>query len=427
MLALTKNEILNCLENVSRQIENICQSPNIPIKNFLVNLNIVDLRVYLFISKLRYLSYYEDAFIDDILNGDIDLSQLREKIFIDKNTKNKFSNKQIIKYIRNAFSHSDNEKELYKISINGRFLEIHLKQTKPCEFHIKMSFSDLTELINNLESMNFYLSKFEDNKLKRYYLKAPIDKRDYKGIYKQLDEKRIIDEREYTEAIIEYYANKKTIYETREYSITDEQEHTIKKYDKLVHKLAKSNNEFIIELLNNFRNYELSKIIPLQEEKLTLKSDIIFFIILLCEYQNYSFNQLQDEFINTGYNLFNQNPLNEIQETIHNNIGTNPARLFLFNSSDLIQDTYMEYISYYIMNICNEEFLIIDGKKLNKENIRNSLAHGRWFIDQKNDLILCDAKNGKYNDYNFYWREKIKLYELFKMIYQGKVLKIRKK
>ena len=71
VVSLTKSEILNCLENVSRQIESMCIQQNIPINHFLANLSMTDLRVYMFISKLRYLSYYEDAFIDSIDNDEI--------------------------------------------------------------------------------------------------------------------------------------------------------------------------------------------------------------------------------------------------------------------------------------------------------------------------------------------------------------------
>ena len=68
MIALSKSEILNSLEKTSIAIESICNYQSIPVISFLSDLSIVDIRVFMFISKLRYLSYYEDAFIDSIEN-----------------------------------------------------------------------------------------------------------------------------------------------------------------------------------------------------------------------------------------------------------------------------------------------------------------------------------------------------------------------
>ena len=429
MISLTKKEISNSLEKVSREIENMYHYSNTPTINFLNNLTVVDLRIYMFISKLRYLSYYEDVFLDSINNEDINLDSLRERIFIDNNTKNKFSNKQIIKYIRNAFSHSDLQKELYRISINGRYLEIHLKEVKPCEFHIKMSLLDLDELINNIKNTNFYLSIFEDNKLKRFYLKDKLTKEESLNISNYLEKNKFSCESNYSKLVLEYYKDIKKSYETKEYDIMFEQRDILNKYNDLILKNInnlKSNKEELLKFLETLKSYEISKIIPLQAEKLSMKEDVILFIKLIYNYSNYSFAELENEFPNTGFNLSFDKSLNEIQEIIYNQIGNNPSRLFLFQGSSLVIDTYMEYISYYIMNVCDDEVIEIRNKEYKKENIRNSLAHGRWFIDNENNIVLCDTKNGKYNDYNFHWIEKIKLIDLLSTIYQKQNSKIKK-
>lgn len=421
MIALSKNEILNCLEKVSRQIENICNYRDIPVINFLSNLTKTDIRVYMFISKLRYLSYYEDAFIDMISNDNINLDDLKDRIFIDKKTKNSFSNKQIIKFIRNAFSHSDALKDLYHISANGRYLEIYLKQVKPCEFNIRMTFADLDELVDKITMPYFYLSLFEDNKLKRFYLKNKITDDEFLNIYSFLDRKQIINEKEYSKAVIDYYDSIGNIYEKKEYNIMPEQIKTLDTINNIfissINKVINDNNiDKKTELIEAFRDYNLSKIIPLEEEKLSLKEDNMLIIKLMYDYPNCSFNQLEKEFINTGYNILLNKPLSEIQNIIYSNIGNDFGRLFLFNGRDLENDTYMEYISYYIMNICNETEIKINNKVYVVEHIRNAFAHGRWFIDNDDNLVLCDTKNGKYNDYNFYWKEKIKLIDLLSVI-----------
>ena len=427
MISLTKSEILTCLEKVSRQIESMCVHQTTPINQFLSDLTMTDLRVYMFISKLRYLSYYEDAFINSIDNDDINLSDLRDKIFVDENTKNRFSNKQIIKFIRNAFSHNDATKELYHISVNGRYLEIHLKNVNPCEFHIKMTYSDLEELVNRLKPLNFYLSVFKNDKFRRYYLKNKLNISDDLMILDILDNRikkhGFISKNDYSECVIEYYSIAEGLYEVKEYDIMPEQLQKLKELDNIVvdsiNKLSKNgNNENKAKLVETFREHQLSKIIPLQEEKLNLKEDNMLFIKLMCEFPNCSYKELESEFIKTGYNLFNDIPLNEVQKAIESNIGRNPARLFLFNGGDLENDTYMEYISFYIMNMCCDSTIKIGSEVYLTEHIRNAFAHGRWFIDNYNNFVLCDTKNGKHNDYNFYWKEKIKLIDLLEMIFR---------
>ena len=355
MISLKKNEILECLQKVSFVIEGMCTYPDRKISCFLSYVNDVDLRVYMFISRLRYLSFYEDAFLDSIDNDDIDLSDLRERIFVDKGTKNRFSNKQIIRFIRNAFFHSDNDKELYHISKNGRYLEVYLKKVKPCEFHVRMNYDDLDELVNRAITVNFYLSRFEDNKLKRFYLKDKISTDDFLGICNYLIGKKSMDDSDYSKAVLDYYKDNGKLYDVYEYSIMNEQIADVNKFNDLINKQISQfnidNNTNKMRLIETFRSYQLSKIIPLQEEKLALKDDYIFFIELFYEYSNYSFHQLEMEFQNTGYKVLNSDYLTPLQMSIYFHVGNNFSRLFLFNGRDLVMDSYMEYISYYIMNI----------------------------------------------------------------------------
>ena len=70
------------------------------------------------------------------------------------------------------------------------------------------------------------------------------------------------------------------------------------------------------------------------------------------------------------------------------------------------------------MNMCCDSTIKIGSEVYLTEHIRNAFAHGRWFIDNYNNFVLCDTKNGKHNDYNFYWKEKIKLIDLLEMIFR---------
>lgn len=56
----------------------------------------------------------------------------------------------------------------------------------------------------------------------------------------------------------------------------------------------------------------------------------------------------------------------------------------------------------------------MSGETFDKENIRDALIHGRWFSDINHNIVCCDSKNGKNNDYNFYWSKTLPLKETVK-------------
>ena len=155
MVSLTKEEILNAMNDVSFSIGGITTYHDKPMANSLfygselfsnsdINFNY---QIYGVMVELRIFSYLEDSFLDLINDSEIDFTDIKNRIFINPADSNKFSNKQIVKYIRNAVAHSDTTKELFKISRNGRFVEIDLKNTNPIPFHVKIDSKDLEKMI----------------------------------------------------------------------------------------------------------------------------------------------------------------------------------------------------------------------------------------------------------------------------------------
>ena len=71
------------------------------------------------------------------------------------------------------------------------------------------------------------------------------------------------------------------------------------------------------------------------------------------------------------------------------------------------------YIDSVIMHCCDSEEIIIDGITYNKEKIRNSFAHGRWYIGLNNKIMMYDADPRNINDYNLEFIGEISLSSFF--------------
>ena len=58
------------------------------------------------------------------------------------------------------------------------------------------------------------------------------------------------------------------------------------------------------------------------------------------------------------------------------------------------------YIDSVVTHYCDDKEITIDDITYDKEKIRNSFAHGRWFISKNSSLVMYDADPRNINDYN---------------------------
>ena len=103
------------------------------------------IRVYEFMLYKQIYSYRYDSIFPDLKEAAIDNISLPEDMFVNSADKNRFSKKQILKFIRNAINHNDsNNRELYHIvqSDDRLILDIHLLNTKPIPFHVQIDMAD---------------------------------------------------------------------------------------------------------------------------------------------------------------------------------------------------------------------------------------------------------------------------------------------
>ena len=140
MIAMTKEEFATYLRDYSIMSELIRNHQQTSIRQIFQNFMITNgrfednnheyfvrmIRSYSTYVIMKSFSYYEDLQINRLKDEELHFDEIKESIFVNKEDNKYFSKKSIIKFIRNAFNHSDADKELYKISKNGKFIEIYL-------------------------------------------------------------------------------------------------------------------------------------------------------------------------------------------------------------------------------------------------------------------------------------------------------------
>ena len=201
MVSLDKKEIGLCLKDYGIIRELMYEYPNMTINDIFnlymhSNNRIEDynenyfarmVRVYGTICELRMFSFVEDLTISYLNENELDFDDVKKEIFINKDDYKYFSKKQIVRNIRNAFNHSDENKRLYNISVNGKFVEIYLKDTNPEPFHVKLNFDQLnkinTEISKNSHNMVISTIDFDEFNLYKPFLKEELEKLKFTHFY----------------------------------------------------------------------------------------------------------------------------------------------------------------------------------------------------------------------------------------------------
>ena len=101
----------------------------------------------------KFVTALYDNYFDNLLESSINKINIPDSIFVNNNDRSKFSNKQIIKFIRNALNHNDNPNHnlarFIRINENAKEkikVEILLKSTKPIPFHVMLDINELMSI-----------------------------------------------------------------------------------------------------------------------------------------------------------------------------------------------------------------------------------------------------------------------------------------
>lgn len=453
MVSLDKDKLSEYLKDYSVFNLSAYAYPNLPVgrvfldsmseekhnnDHYLRMCRIYDLYVY-----LKCFSYYEDLQIDRLIDSEIIFN--KEDIFVNKSDSKYFSNKQVIKFIRNAFNHSEKDKELYKISVNGKYLEVYLSLDNlldkkgnrkiPVPFHVKLDAEQLMQLSEamvyagrhtllidfdvsnfNLDAKDLY-NEIGKIKFIHYYFnkKLPIPVRDDIIKYVNQDYKDLKDKVNVRNKIESIIANED--YNKVTYDLFEEQKQVLlKDFTKLQELKQKTTG--MDDIIENLVIYSLRRIIPLG---MTHYEEIIYetlMVDLYLENPSNSRNNIKDYISN----LVDGNPIYEnyfdksVKDDLLEMFDTNgkKIRLDLF-TDDIVGRIIFPIIialEYIIINKMDDEFININGKLIERERIRNSLVHGRWFVGLNENVEFYDTKSGLNNDYNFDFHETINIHDL---------------
>lgn len=467
MISMDKIDIAKYLRDYAIMSEIIRNSPNIKIgtlyKNYMISNGRVDeylnnsfikmIRLYTFMTELRIFSFIEDISIDFLNENDLDFDDIKKEIFVNPEDEKKFSKKQIIRYIRNAFNHNDSDDHSkYNISFNGRFLEIHLldvrkekdKINNPQDkqpFHIKLDGNQLYKIRKEALKKNHNLIAscvdFDRFDYKQPFDEKNLDNLEFVRIYfnKKIDFV-IIDE------INNSDINSKMSFQERQnmlISILDK--YNYKDYYISRYKLNDAQKKKAGALLNNIKDINVEK-----ENEGILANTICHIFSDVIPLGMYHFDQLFYEQQFAAWFMDPKLSFNEIEHIIHNGlmrkeyIGIDSMSEeylkfdkvryeMLSSATDVINNFLMTrdyysrvqypialYLGYISDSLNDEAEIEINDTKYDSSHIRNSFVHGRWFFGEKDSIELYDCESGNNNDYNFNWNESISLHKLLKVI-----------
>lgn len=467
MISMTKNEIANYLRDYSNLIELIHRNPQKSIQQlfqeFVISNNRFEdnnieyftrmVRCYGLYVLLKIFSYYEDLQIDKLIEDNLNFDEIKEDIFVNKEDSKYFSKKLIIKFIRNAFNHSEGDKELYKISKNGRYLEINLSLNDyvdkngnrkiPVPFHIKINLEQLGIINNalieagqNLLMTDFVYDKsfnIENNdpvdeikkvKFRHYYFNKKIPMEILDKLYK-IGNVEDIDDQSRKKKILqinETIQNEK--YSVKLFPLDEFQQKRGVEYLLVIKKLMKKAKSTLGDnYFQNMINYCLSKLIPLGMYRYEQQRYEYLFSVMYIQDFNTSFENIQDELIKISFyhskGITQTSDIANRRITCINDIWKTDAQkqlLGIFSTDRESRLIYplMSYIDFIINNLSNDEYLIIQNQSISRERIRNSLVHGRWYVSCNNNIELYDCPNGNENDYNFDFHVTLNIKELEK-------------
>ena len=469
MISMIKNEIAKYLRDYSILMELICRNSKISIQylfqEFLVSNNRFEdnnieyftrmLRCYGLYNILKTFSYLEDLQIDRLIEDNLKFDEIKEDIFVNKEDSKYFSKKLIIKFIRNAFNHSEGKKELYKISKNGRYLEINLslndyvdkngKRKIPVPFHIKVNIEQLEKINKSLieAGQNLLMTDFvydesfdiENNnpkeeikkvKFRHYYFNKKIsmellDKLCEIGSVEDIDKKSSKNKLLEMDKIIQNEKYKVELFELDEF----QQERGIE-YFLVIRGLMKKAKSILGEnYFQNMINYCLSKLIPLGMYRYEQQIYEYMFSVFYIQDFDMSYDAIKNEIVKICFydseEILQTSNLTNRRVRCINDIWNTDAKkqLFAIFSTDKesrVIYPLMTYVDFVINNLVDDEYLFIQKQIIPRDRIRNSLVHGRWYIGCDDNIEFYDCPNGNNNDYNFDFHVTINVRELQKMV-----------
>jgi hypothetical protein len=366
-------------------------------------------------------------YFDNLLESSINKINIPDSIFANKNDRSKFSNKQIIKFIRNALNHNDNpshdlarfiridenEKEQIKV-------EILLKNTKPIPFHVMLDIHELISICFEIKKANSIIIG-SNRSTRPISLNSTNVNETLNNIFlrKFFARKKLTDEQK--ERIIshmnsnnrtknyeEFFLENGMEYKDIPYSIA--QKVKIEEDLKYWESLGEKGNDVISHLLNKVMPFSWAK-----DRVLTMN------VILSSYYMRNGKNTIFD-LVKDARQTYQSKSLNE----------DSPLMLYvklfgiddniLYDSIDfknLLSITNAIYYGYLFDTLVTDnEVNINNSKTIKREKIRDSFVHMRWYKGVNECFKLFDWGNGIDKEYNpndpEFWKSNIRYEDMAK-------------
>lgn len=383
-------------------------------------------RVYMNYNLMKKFSYSEDFLLnrDNYIN-DNDLDEIFPENTYSTNM-GSISKKKLLQLIRNTFNHNNSEDvDRFKMSVNGRKIEIELLSG---HVRIKFDTTKLWDVYNNMikhrrNNLNINFDIPDDFDINSENLFKELDKIKFVHYYfnsalpnstiaqfNQLNDTRGLSNEEIGQRSEMFENLSSSISTPVKFDLTVEQK---KKLESYIQRYRKQNPEFLEQDINNVMFYFLIKVIPVP----LLKDWILDNQILFCERFMEDVNETQNSILKNVHGILRENnPFNpndsfdqETFELINKKKPVDNLRFFkdLLDGEMTAGIPIITYIDSVITHCCKEETINIGGIDYSVEKIRNSFAHGRWYITIDNSIMMYDADPRNVQDYNLEFVGKI--------------------
>lgn len=403
-------------------------------------------RVYVWYSWFRAFSFVEDYLLnrDDFISNN-DLNDIEGEAIIYTN-RNGITNKRIVQLIRNAFNHNDDSDfERMKLSVNGKYCEVEFRDIRTDNekangvavrpFRMKFNVDYLMRLTRriNKEKLNALFVSFnipDDFDILSNDLVKELDKVKFVHYYfpRKLPHDVVlqlndlskvsgddIDEIKRKSALLHEFAKEQN-HSVVEYQLTSEQKNKLISMIKQYKVNSLFGEQELKDNTNFYMYYLLRRIIPVP----LLKHELFEQQVLIAG--NYFLDTeigycgIIDRARNIVNGVIPEN-YDQIDTEIHNALlkkfETNASKArFLMDIIDGDFYTVFPIISYIdsvVTLYCKDDVIKIDGVSYEKEKLRNSFVHGRWYISSDTDIVMFDADPRNINDYNLEFVGKISI------------------
>lgn len=453
MISMSKFDIIQYLKDYANLqyliMKNPSESFGLLFSNYMLNekrpqnnnIEYYDImrRVYMIYIIMRKFSFLEDYLLnkDNYLN-DTELEAIIPNNLYKTSIKG-LSKKKIIQLIRDGFNHNDSEIiDRFKISVNGKYIEIeflNIPRSTGTSEPIKMKFSieQLMKIYNDMAA------KRQNNLAISFSIPPDFDI-NAKNLYEQLNNIRFIH----------YYFNKKLSKKTIEQFKTTvdtkglSQDEILKKSEEF-HNLSSSLNEPVKYCLSDDQIKKLISFIEYYRENMPglldndINSIMYYFLLKVIPIPGFKDECFDNQLIYCE--RFMQETTNSLDSSIKELVQVISNTKLKQNRSEYIQETYnflnerkeiknynffkdlldgefifgipiITYIDAVFTHCCKEKIVKIGNVQYEKELIRNSFVHGRWYISTNKSIVLYDADPRNKNDYNLKYIGKLKLEDL---------------